>query len=383
MSLDSKELFSKSYSQDILRFTSEEKCTLINSFWPQLNLSKHTYNDKKYASLLNFWGLTLQSLHPPNSRFATEQWGGLLAIVGVLRSDRNSTRRELVAKIESMYFKNFKNEPISGSIELAVQLWLGIHLHSNESPNLVKNPMDTCVSWADDQSLEKAIAAQFSQHTKAAQSVQNCPLDTSFTAMGLKSTHGMNLLWTDSLVDHLKLEGSPGNRRLFIYRHKTCLVNHRSGSTPPIISADILDEAIRTLDLLFPVGHKQTIAFLKKSGVQMWIENPSESLRATELNEFVYWRSRLAQLLNLLNSRPETVLQAMKDTRHPVEFVKLWGAVFGVFLLTILFGVLSTVYSAKQYNVAVDSYQLALAQACCQQTSPLLPICAQSTAKLC
>ncbi|KAI4670512.1 uncharacterized protein J4E79_000794 [Alternaria viburni] len=269
MLLDSKDLFSESYSQDILGFTPEEKCALINSFWPHLNLSEDTYSEEKYASLLDFWGLTLQSLHPPNSKFATEKWGGILAIVSELRSDRNSTREVLVATIESLYLKNFENEPISGSIELAVQLWLGIHLHSKESPNLVKNPMDTCVPWADDQSLENAIATQFSQHAKAAQSVQNCPLDTSFTAMGLKNTHRLNLLWTDSLVDHLKLEGSPGDRRLFIYRHKTCLVNHRSGSTPPMISADILNEAIRTLDLLFPVGHKQTIAFLKESGVQI------------------------------------------------------------------------------------------------------------------
>ncbi|KAI4692285.1 uncharacterized protein J4E84_003254 [Alternaria hordeiaustralica] len=372
MSLDSKNLFSESYLQEILGFTPQEKCTLINSFWPQLNLSENTYSHKKYASLLQFWGSTLQNLHPPNSKFATEKWGGLLAIVNELRSDRNGTREVLVAKIKKTYLMNFSNETISGSMELAVRLWLGIHVYSNESPNLLKNPMDTCVPWADDQSLGEAIAVHFSQKAKAAQSVQNRPLDMSFTAMGLKNTHRLDLLWTDNLVDHLKLEGSTGDRRLFIYKQKTCLVNHRDEPTSTIVSKDVLNETIRTLDLLFPAGDDQAREFLNESKVQMWILDGLMQPRATELDDFKYWKSRLARLLDLLNSPPETVLQALTDRRNPAEFATLWVAVFGVFFLTIMFGVLSTVYSVKQYHVAVDSYKLALAQAC-QQTSPPLP----------
>jgi hypothetical protein len=69
-------------------------------------------------------------------------------------------------------------------------------------------------------------------------------------------------------------------------------------------------------------------------------------------------------LLKLLNGPPETVGQMMLDTRNASQFTTLWVAIFGVFLLTILFGILATVYSIKQYHIAVLSYNLAVAVTC-------------------
>jgi hypothetical protein len=69
-------------------------------------------------------------------------------------------------------------------------------------------------------------------------------------------------------------------------------------------------------------------------------------------------------LLELLNGPPETVGQMMLDTRIASQFTTLWVAIFGVFLLTILFGILATVYSIKQYYIAVLSYNLAVAVTC-------------------
>jgi hypothetical protein len=53
------------------------------------------------------------------------------------------------------------------------------------------------------------------------------------------------------------------------------------------------------------------------------------------------------------------------------QLLTLWVAIVGVFALTILFGILATVYSVKQYRVSVGSSQLALALACVEQ--PTLP----------
>ena len=65
-----------------------------------------------------------------------------------------------------------------------------------------------------------------------------------------------------------------------------------------------------------------------------------------------------------LGGPPETIGQTLRDTRNFGEFVTIWVAIFGVFILTILFGILSTVYSVKQYLIAVKSYELSLALAC-------------------
>jgi hypothetical protein len=79
----------------------------------------------------------------------------------------------------------------------------------------------------------------------------------------------------------------------------------------------------------------------------------------------------MLHLLRLLNGNPETFTQTLSDTHNLSEFATLWIAVFGVFCLSILFGVLATVYSIKQFNVAVKSYDLALALAC--HEVPTLP----------
>lgn len=152
-------------------------------------------------------------------------------------------------------------------------------------------------------------------------------------------------------------------------------MNHRKGPEPTIIPADVLNEAIRTLDLLLPFGDPRTEAFLEEEKVLFWTISPSESPRATELDNFKYWRSNLAQLSNLLHGPPETVIQTLLDIRNISQFATLWVAIFGVFSLTFIFGVLSTVYSVKQYRVAVKSYELTLAQACQQTSTPLSGFC--------
>lgn len=142
-----------------------------------------------------------------------------------------------------------------------------------------------------------------------------------------------------------------------------------------MIQADILDEAIRTIDLLFPFGDPKTEYFLEEEKVQFYCVDPSERPRATSLDDFQYWRSNIAQLLALLNGPPETVVQTLLDTRNLGQFATIWLAIIGVFVTTILFGVLATVYSVKQYRLALKSYELSLAVACIEHGPSLSKYC--------
>jgi hypothetical protein len=96
---------------------------------------------------------------------------------------------------------------------------------------------------------------------------------------------------------------------------------------------------------------------------ELYHVSPPERSGPMSLNEFTYWRSDIVQLLKLLNGPPETVGQMMLDTRNASQFMTLWVAIFEILLLTILFGILATVYSIKQYHLAVLSYNLAVAVA--------------------
>ncbi|KAH7360028.1 hypothetical protein BKA66DRAFT_573773 [Pyrenochaeta sp. MPI-SDFR-AT-0127] len=375
MSNKSENLFSKSALADTLHLTRARKCATINALWPHLNLVEQDYIEDDYAALFEFFGRTLQGLHPHSSKFAIQEWSGLFDISASLSANRSVAREALIGDVKKRYL-NTEDAAIARSIELVVRLWLGLNICSKGLSVGPANPRESRIDWEDGQSFNALVATQFPQGPSKG-TATNVQFDDSFTAVNLKSICRLHLRWTDNLTDHLKLEGPRGQRSLSIYQHKICLVNHWKATETALIPTDILDETIRTLDLLFPFGDPKTNAFLEEEDIQFWSisRGLSETSRATKLDEFRYWRSRLAQLSNLFHGPPETVMQTLLDTRNITQFATLWVAIFGVFFLTIIFGVLSTVYSVKQYRVAMKSYELALAQACQQASKPLQGFC--------
>jgi hypothetical protein len=375
MSLRAEPLFSRTSRKEVGVLDTKSKYAIIITFWPHLRVSERDFIDEEYTSFFDFIGKTLQSLYPHAQRFAIQNLDGLLFVVRSLQVHQGITKRELVVELQKQ-FLNFKEEDITRSTELAARLWLGINIHSRHLTVGPQNPRDTRIEWLGDSTLTGLVGAQFStSSSKVSVSSTNTLLDDSFTAVNLNNICRLHLRWTDNLVDHLRLEGPRGQRSFSIYRHKLCLINHKQAPRPYIVPADVLDEAIRTLDLLFPFGDPKTEALLSNEHLQLWTATGPEFPRATELDDFKYWRSNIAQLLALFNGPPETITQTLLDTRNLPQFATLWVAIFGVFLLTILFGILATVYSIKQYRIAIKSYELSLALACQQATTPLLGFC--------
>jgi hypothetical protein len=244
-----------------------------------------------------------------------------------------------------------------------VHLWLGINTRSKALHVGRLNPRDSSVGWPDDQPLERVIASQFRQKTLIAIE-DELSFNDSFTVVNLKDICLVQIWWTDNLFDHLKLEGPRGKRILSMYRRKPCLINHCNADSSAIFGIDVVEEAIRTLDLLFLFGDTKTRKFLGEEGVRFHNTRPSRLSKPTNLCEFHYWRGNLGLLLKLLNGPPESLSQTLLDTRSYSEFASLWCGLFGIFLLTIIFGILSAVFSAKQYY-------LALAVACQSIPTPL------------
>jgi len=370
MSATYGELFSKSSSADVLNWTREQKCELINAFWPYLHLAEDDYINKDYVAFFEFVGRMLQDLYPHAPMFALQDFNGIFAMVNTLRADRMLARKVIMDNIKKDYLNVYETS-VARSMELVVRLWLGINVSSKGLSVGPRNPRDSRVDWQNDQSLNEIITAQCFYKANSISSTDYA-LDESFTAVNLKTVCRLRIRWTDNLLDHLRLEGPRGQRSLSIYRHKISLINHRKEPEPTVIQKNFLDETIRTLDLLFPFGDPKTEQFLAEENVQLYIVDPLEMPHTTDLDEFKYYRNSLVRLLNLLNGPPETVAQTLLDTRNLGQFVTLWVAIFGVFILTILFGILTTIYSIKQYRVSVKSYELALALAC-QQNAPSPP----------
>jgi hypothetical protein len=353
MALDCKRLFSESPETGILSFDTSQKCTLINTFWPHLNLAERDYSEQQYGALLESWEEMLRESYPYKNKFATQEWNGMLGIIVRLDNGPDDDISDLMRHARTN-FLNTSEYAIACSIALAVRLQTGVNVRPRGM--LMIPSQESSIEWQENRSLTEAIDAGFDRHEVLAQSEQYPPFDETFTITGLKDRCRLKIVWTNSLTDHLKLLGPRGKRELLIYQNMISLLNHQKDRRKRYIPEGLLHETIRTLDLLFPLHDRHVLAFLEEENVQMLIEDPLKTLpRATQLNEFSYWNNRLARLLRLYDGPPESRIQSMLDTRDPLQFATLWLAVLGVTFMTLLFGVLSTVYSSRQYYVAVDS----------------------------
>ncbi len=186
----------------------------------------------------------------------------------------------------------------------------------------------------------------------------------------LNQARSFDVVWTDNLAEHLSINWKL--RVVTIYAHKLFLRNHLRYTDVPIIPSAVLEEALDTLNLLFPYNDAQTEAFLKRHEKPFYSLGYCGRTRVLDLSHYRYWRARVADLVDVMQEEPARVFDSsgwQKDGRNLLAVLTFWIAI-GVALLTVIsiaFGVVQTLYSIKQYN-------LALAQACSvEDAQRLLP----------
>jgi hypothetical protein len=168
---------------------------------------------------------------------------------------------------------------------------------------------------------------------------------------------GVKIQWTDNLVDHLNFDKR--RRILSVYEHKICLVNHLKGKDSTIIPHAVLQEAIDTMNLLFPFADVQTRDLLSKESKPFYGLGSDMRGRMLNLSDYDVWRNRVSVLVDVFNEPPRDFRQLISDRRKLIDWVTLWIGIL-VLVLTIVSiasGTVSSVYAIKQY-------ELALAQAC-------------------
>jgi hypothetical protein len=87
-----------------------------------------------------------------------------------------------------------------------------------------------------------------------------------------------------------------------------------------------------------------------------------------ELEDYYYWRHRVADLGHILRS-PAIGLQQLrldKEGNNMLQISTFWitAAVGVVTVISIAVAVGATVYGVKQYNLALRQYRLSVAEAC-------------------
>lgn len=90
--------------------------------------------------------------------------------------------------------------------------------------------------------------------------------------------------------------------------------------------------------------------------------------RALGIKAYLYWRKRIEELQQILDGPPSGLQQLALDGNRSnvLAFTTFWIATLVAVLAVVglVARVVSTVYSKKQYDLALLQYGLSLAQAC-------------------
>lgn len=233
------------------------------------------------------------------------------------------------------------------------------------SPNSNHRPRS--VLWDSDASLSSMVQPLFeSKLTGNHDAPTGGILEQRFNMHLMVDRYNWTVDWTDNLQEHLSLDLH--NKHIKVFEHKIYLYNHlRQEPYNFIVQKAVLEEALRTLNLLFPPDDVKTAEYLEAYGRPFhelgWCGHGDKLL---ELDNYKYWRKEIATLHGQLSQEPRGIQQIWpsRDSRNFRDVVSFWIAGILAVGLALGFGITSTYYAALGYKMAVAQYDLALAQAC-------------------
>lgn len=340
---------SLSATEVIENLSEEEKEELLRKFWPHV---VSPASSDYYTEFLLFIGNTLNQTGIRDLPIKAFQ--DLFTTVEVLKSNATSTHRDIIQVLKSnSCFQSSAEIDIQNSIALTVRLWLGVNVCFSKTMREGIYPSRTTVTWEGDQVLEN-IPIFPETNTRLDSSAE---LDM-LTAVNLKRVCRLEFEWVNCLNDHLRLSGPRGRRVLHIYQHKKILIDHEDAKSP--FKAGLIDEVVRSLNLLLPWGDLATNNLLEAAGKKgvMWVD-AGKRVSALTLDDFNHLRPRIKRLLDLFNGPPEGFRHALFDQRDTGQIVAVWAAIIGI-VLTIGLGIVASVFTIMQYIVAAQAYEISV-----------------------
>jgi hypothetical protein len=133
-------------------------------------------------------------------------------------------------------------------------------------------------------------------------------------------------------------------------------VAHLTSPNSPrsIFPAGLLEETIRSINLLFPHWDPHTHNLLKKHGQTFQHLAPFDGPRTLNLHEFEFWRYRLQELYEEIHcSPPVSWAQLWLDRRNPQQWYTFWIA-----LVILAITLISCIASLVQAWASIRALQL-------------------------
>ncbi|CZT17658.1 uncharacterized protein RCC_03495 [Ramularia collo-cygni] len=241
------------------------------------------------------------------------------------------------------------------AMDLGLRLWLMVDCSWIQTTG-------TPWIWPEGMTIQTYVAAWFDPPPADPQDDKK-RFPRKFTADNLERIAGIRVTWTDFLSEHLALNGN--NEEISIFKHREWLQTLSDSRTSDSVSAqtvkmngpatsdscglptELLDETLRSIELLFPLTDEATNEFLKRQGMdisafQVEPNSGGAPRRAPRLREFRYWREQLLDLIEEYESPPRHSRKIWRDRRNPMAFWTFWIGIV-IFFSTLAFGLIAAV----------------------------------------
>ncbi|KAK4466255.1 hypothetical protein QBC42DRAFT_293602 [Cladorrhinum samala] len=331
---------------------------LISAVWPHIRQDELAHGNY-YDRLAEFITSQLST-----ASFSSRQAFGdehLVSVIAGLRRIRpGQFTRNAATQVLSQGPLKLDEQSVQRHLVLALRIMLTLNIRSGVSKNRLQTqhkmiyPGPTL--WEEETCLSKALAQHFSSlPSSPLGDMKSKKIEPNMTMAFLSSNRGVKVRWTSNLSEHLSMDWK--SRVISVYEHKICLWNYLNASRPCIIPQTILGEAVDTLNLLFPLNDAPTKAFLRQQRIHFYGLGNCGRERCYELAKYEVWRERLANLVDVMSEEPRGTQQLAlsKDGKHLLNFATFWvaSAVALLTIISIALGTVQTIYSFKQYSLAV------------------------------
>lgn len=182
---------------------------------------------------------------------AARDYKGILRIVEVLVGAKSKCRSNVRDELRNCDdFKRSSDTSLNNSIDMAFRLWLMLNVRRFDQ---TLTPDTISLQWNDDDTLAQFVTQQFPEATEPMTSNASHRVDADFTAVTLREHRCVDVVWTTSLEDHLRLKYDRKKKkaRLRVFPFKRILVDFlKYGYAPPI--KPLGNAALTTHDIEIP-----------------------------------------------------------------------------------------------------------------------------------
>lgn len=324
---------------------------ITDLFWDKRSQQRLSSLDVNLASFWNFYIRECRdALHDGGRHIALRTHRDVVEVAAQL--DAGLTRDEIKNKLRTKLTSPHDNEDelLENSIDLVSGLLLMIDCGSSSYGFSGRTEMH----WSQGP-LRQHLADYFGDPPVLGHG--SIKLEKNFTARNLGRIAGLEIVWTDNLVDHLRM--SDDDTKVHIFHHASFLECQRQ-SQKSLLPDGVAAETLQTLVLLLPSADAETRKWFSKIATTTELDTRAiqcGKLRSDrrQIERFRFWRDRLVTLKQVFDeAQPKTLSQWWHDRRNGVQWYTFWVAIL-VLVLTIVFGLIQSVEGALQVYASFKS----------------------------